>query len=154
MPSVRTYLFPFFAILLALSTSSCSKSDERGLVQIRWAKPPFEQGKPIFHVPATQDSVQLGKLLFDLSHIQQAEVVKQPERDGYDVWAKLTEGAAKNLSVITRGSIGRRLAVVVDGELTMAPRITARIDLGKVMLYYDLPQSEAEEKVAMLNAAL
>ena len=55
----------------------------------------------------------------------------------------LTADAAKKFGDVTRQNVGRRMAIVLDGELQTAPRIDEPIEGGSGMIHGSYDQSEA-----------
>jgi preprotein translocase subunit SecD len=64
-----------------------------------------------------------------------------------------TEAGGRRFADLTRRSIGRRLAVVVDGKLVVAPRIEAEIPGGKAVLSGRLTKRQATDLAAKINEA-
>jgi SecD/SecF fusion protein len=65
----------------------------------------------------------------------------------------LTDAAGKRFGDITRDNIGRRLAIVLDGQLYSAPRINSEIDNnGEITGHYT--QEEAQKLAAVLQNPL
>ena len=63
----------------------------------------------------------------------------------FDVNVIFTPQATAELLDVTAANIGRRLGVVVDGELTLAGTIISGVSEG--VLYYNISEQEARSKV-------
>jgi SecD/SecF fusion protein len=61
---------------------------------------------------------------------------------------------AKRFAEVTRDSIGKRLAIVIDGKLYSAPTIRSEIPGGKAVISGNFSKEEAKELVAKMNGAL
>lgn len=84
--------------------------------------------------------------------IHSATLVKNPDRDFPRIEVELTESGAKLFAEITRRSIGKRMAIVVDGKVVSAPAIRSAITAGKAVLEGGFTREEAEAIVESLNS--
>jgi len=64
---------------------------------------------------------------------------------------RLSAAAAEAFSEITAAHIGRRLAVVSDGAVLLAPTVRARIDGGALMISGDFSPEQARDLARRLN---
>ena len=64
----------------------------------------------------------------------------------------LSEGGAKIFEAVTRNSIGKRIAIMVDGKVISAPVVRDKISGGKVQITGSFSQQEAEAIAKKLNA--
>ena len=69
----------------------------------------------------------------------------------YTVVVKLSEDGARRLHAFTRNHLGGYLAILVDGELTSAPKIHSAVSQTAVITG-GLPAQRAEEIATALNA--
>ena len=93
------------------------------------------------------------EVLLNLDDVTRVEIRTQEERVGeFDVAVVFTPRAAAEFYKVTANNIGRRLAVLVDCELTMTPTIMQPVSRG--LLYYNIPEQEARSKVDMINEFL
>jgi len=65
-----------------------------------------------------------------------------------------TDKGAKRLAEITRKNIGKRLAIVIGGQLYCAPKILSELSDGKARIVGDFSQQEAREIVAKITESL
>ena len=63
------------------------------------------------------------------------------------------EGTEK-FSQITGDNIGKKLGIMVEDKLIMTPVIMARIEVGKALVYYDIAENDAKQKVEFINEIL
>jgi preprotein translocase subunit SecD len=61
---------------------------------------------------------------------------------------------AKRFAEVTRNSVGKRLAIVIDGKLYSAPTIRSEISGGKAVISGNFTKEEAKDLVARMNGAL
>ena len=66
---------------------------------------------------------------------------------------KLTDNGSKRFAEVTRQSIGKRLAIVIDGKLYSAPRINSAITGGEAQITGAFTKAEAENLAARLNGS-
>jgi preprotein translocase subunit SecD len=79
--------------------------------------------------------------------IASARVVRSDSRYGVEV--TFTEAGAARMRAVTSANIGRLLAVLVDGEVVTAPRVTSAVsEIG--ILTGDYTRAEAERVAAGL----
>ncbi len=90
------------------------------------------------------------KVQLDLNDVKHAEVESRYEQP-YSVRVVLTSEATKKFSQITGNNIGRSVAVVIDGELVMAPSITGQLNFKKVPIRFGLTLEEAQALAAKVN---
>ncbi len=91
------------------------------------------------------------KVLLDALDVEGAKVVAGTG-GAPRVSVSFTTRGAKKLAEITGKNIGRRLAVIVKGQLLSAPVIRAKI-LGPALIEGDFTHKQAHELAAALNAA-
>lgn len=83
--------------------------------------------------------------------VQQAELASIA--DGKPaVRVRFTPEASQRLAKLTREEEGKALAVVIDGQLRLLPKVTRVVTDGQVMLNGFASQAEAETLVRQLNA--
>lgn len=66
---------------------------------------------------------------------------------------KFTDDGAKRFAEVTRQSIGKRLAIVIDGRLYSAPRINAAITGGEAQINGHFTKEQAENFAARINGS-
>ena len=66
---------------------------------------------------------------------------------------QLTDDGAKRLAAVTRGNIGKRLAIIINGKLCLAPRIASEISGGQVVISGVFNKQEALDFAARLNGS-
>jgi BlaR1 peptidase M56/SecD-like export protein len=84
--------------------------------------------------------------------VLKSKVIMDPTRHVPAIDVKLTQDGAKNFAQLTGESVGRRLAIVVDGKVVSAPMIRSRISGGNARIDGNFSRQEAEAIVAKLNS--
>ena len=87
--------------------------------------------------------------------LDQTDITSASVREGvagdYIIPIALTPEASKKLSEITANNIGRRVGIVVDGELLSAPVIKERISDGIVVIFGNFTAQEARNLAIRIN---
>ncbi len=103
-------------------------------------------------IPETLDVQK--KVLLDDTAISSAAVQVQNLSSAPVIEVVFTEKGQKLLADLTRRSIGKRLAMVVDGKLLAAPRIEAEIPGGRALISGRFSPQQATEFATKINAAV
>jgi SecD/SecF fusion protein len=93
----------------------------------------------------------LKKVLLDQSAVSSATVQTQAVSRAPMIEVVLTEKGRKAFADITRQSVGKRLAMVVDGKLPAAPRIETEIPGGRALITGRFSTREASELATKIN---
>jgi len=92
----------------------------------------------------------LHPVLLDGTDLKEAWLIN--DNPGHPQIALLfTAHGAKRLAEVTRDSIGKRLAMIIDGKLYSAPVIQAEISNGGAVIAGSFNEQEAKELVAKLD---
>ena len=83
-------------------------------------------------------------ILFDETDIKSVERKSSISGDMAILELTFTEGAAERFASVTGENLGRRLAVVFDGEVLVAPAIKQKIPHGKVVITYEFDPEKLE----------
>ena len=83
------------------------------------------------------------EVLVDQTDIDTAFVTKQNDRPA--VLLILTPEGKNKFEKLTENNIGKRCAMILDGELVSAPRIMATISEGRALLSGNFTEAEARE---------
>jgi preprotein translocase subunit SecD len=129
-----------FQMRLALDAPS-SDSTEMSVIQKTESPTPKE-------VVYVQNAV-----LLDQTALKSAKVIKD-SLGNPQIAVTFTESGRKRFAEVTRQSIGRRLAIVIDGQLYSVPKIMMEIPSGKANISGGFSDQEAEELVRKINVAL
>ena len=115
---------------------------------------PMTEAQPD-HSPIKPDVLNVQKaVLLDQSDVKNATVYRGGKTGGQTVvYINFTDDGAKRFSEATGQNIGRRLAVVIDGKLCMAPRINSAISGGVAQISGVFTEKEAENLVARINGS-
>lgn len=105
------------------------------------------QGDGVSEVLYVQDTV-----LMDQTALKAATL--QTDRLGHPaIGIVMTQAGQKRFADVTRDSIGKRLAIIIDGQIYSAPKIMAEIPGGKATISGDFSRTEAQELVSKINAS-
>ncbi len=128
--------------------------DDPDYVQFRLVAESYRVDVPLMKVRATGHKVQLeDEILFNLHAVERVEIRTQADRPGeFDVRVLFTPEDAARFRRLTDENVGRSLAVVVGGDVTLAPQIQEAVS--QALLYYDIPEHEARATVDLINAFL
>src|SRR4051812_38943851 len=99
--------------------------------------------------PATLNVLKA--VLLDESAVSSATVRTQAVSHAPMIEVVLTEKGSKAFADITRQSVGKRLAIVVDGKLLAAPRIEMEIPGGRALITGQFSTQEASELATKIN---
>jgi preprotein translocase subunit SecD len=95
----------------------------------------------------------LKKVLIDQKDLKSARVNKdQLGRPQIEI--RFTDEGKKRFAEVTRDSIGKRLAIVIGGQLYSAPKIMAEISGGTAMISGSFSEQEAKELADRITEAL
>lgn len=78
----------------------------------------------------------------------------QDARGNQVISIDLTNAGAREFAEVTRQNVGRRLAIIINGQLCEAPMIRAVIPGGKVQIGGSFSKHEAQELAGKFNGAL
>ena len=92
-------------------------------------------------------------VLLDQTALKSAKV-QEDNLGNPQIAVTLTEYGGKQFAELTRQNIGKRLAIVIDGQLFSAPRIMVEISGGKANIGGGFSKQEAEALVARINSSL
>ena len=93
------------------------------------------------------------KVLIDQTSLKSV-VASKSRQDNWQVDFSLTLGGTKQFAEITGQNIGKRLAIVIDGQLISAPIIQSAVTGGKGRITGDFTEQEAKDLAAKINAAI
>ena len=126
---------------------------EKGAFQIRLliAAPSDGSETVVFERGDRQETLHLSEeVLVTNEHVTNVTVEKGPN-DTYVVLVHFTDAGAEAFADATRGAIGERLAMLVDGRIVMAPRIHQEITDGVATITGTLGLEEAQRIAASIR---
>lgn len=94
------------------------------------------------------------QVLLNLNDVSHAEVKRYETQKEYRVNLALTRPGKWKFSEITGDNLGKRLGIIVDRKLLMAPKINAQINFGKTAIFFGIEASEAEKLTSRINSIL
>jgi preprotein translocase subunit SecD len=71
-----------------------------------------------------------GQIVLSPTDIKRWEVVEAPE--GYRIRVELAPAASQNLARVTRANVGRKVPIVIHGEVVMDPLVRDPIESGRL----------------------
>ena len=149
-----------FAAIAFLATGSnwAAETGSASKFELRRVVPDGQAGKsktlPWFKAPVHNESelrVEEEALLRE-EHIQKAEVQKNPLSGNDEVRVTLTPAGKELFSEVTKANIGKKLAVVIDGKVALAPVIQQQISGGTLVISGNLTADEAKEIARLLTS--
>lgn len=92
-------------------------------------------------------------VLLDQTAVKSAKVMK--DSFGHpQIAVAFSKSGQEKLAEVTRDNVGKRLAMVIDGQLYSAPVIRTEIPGGMANISGNFSESEAEDLVTKINASL
>jgi preprotein translocase subunit SecD len=148
--------------LTALLLASCSRHSSSGpsVFEMRLAQDnPSAETEPMTIVNSLTDNTSTKPeilnvqkaVLLDRSAVSLATIQTEAVSHSPMIEVVLTEKGRKAFADITRQSVGKRLAIVVDGKLLAAPRIEMEIPGGRALITGRFSTQEASDLAARIN---
>jgi preprotein translocase subunit SecD len=108
---------------------------------------------PFAHVrQGGESSLRVTKeAVLDGADVARAVAQKDPITGDYGVLVTLTEKGKERFATVTERSVGKRLAVIVDGKIVTAPVVRTKIPGGSLVVSGNLTAKEAGELAEKLN---
>jgi len=92
--------------------------------------------------------------LMDYTAISSATVTTDPSSGAPQIDVELSDVGKELFAAVTKENINKRLAIVLDGHLYLAPVIRSEISDGKVQITGHFTKEEARELAAKINDAI
>ena len=128
--------------VMLLVICSCAK-DKPVTLEFRLAETVAAEGLTKMTVSGADESFYLhNEVLLSNAEIDTAYVTMLRKRVAVEVI--LTDAGRVSFARITRENMGKRIGIIVDGELVTAPVIRAQIRRGKAIINGNFTQEEAE----------
>jgi preprotein translocase subunit SecD len=104
---------------------------------------------------ASGETLQVQKTpLMDYTAINSATVTTDPSSGDPEINVELSDVGKELFAAVTKENLNKRMAIVLDGQLYMAPVIRSEITGGKVQITGHFTQEEASELAAKINGAI
>jgi RNA polymerase sigma factor (sigma-70 family) len=104
---------------------------------------------------ASGETLQVQKTpLMDYTAINSATVTTDPSSGDPEINVELSDVGKELFAAVTKENLNKRLAIVLDGQLYMAPVIRSEITGGKVQITGHFTEEEASELAAKINGAI
>jgi len=94
------------------------------------------------------------KVLLDQSAVKSASAITDRQTRGFLIEITFTDKGKTQFAEVTRHSIDRRLAIIIDGHIYAAPAIRAEIPGGKFKVSGSFTWKETRELAAKINQAV
>ena len=148
-------LIPLVAACLVASAAWAADLSNSAILQLRWVlDAPSAESEPMSLVSGNRKEVMNVQkaVQFDQTSLKSA---KAHADKGYSrIEIIFTEEGQKRFAEVTRLNVGRRLAIVLDGQLYCAPVINAAIPGGKAEITGDFGEPKARELAAKITEAI
>jgi RNA polymerase sigma factor (sigma-70 family) len=92
--------------------------------------------------------------LMDYTAISSATVTTEPSSGDPEINVELSDVGKELFAAVTKENLNKRMAIVLDGQLYMAPVIRSEITGGKVQITGHFTEEEASELAAKINGAI
>ena len=92
--------------------------------------------------------------VFDISGVDSAAVVKDKATGQTQLSISLTQSGSKHFAEITKQNIHKRIAIIINGVLYVAPIIQAEISTDSLPIRGDFTEQQAKELARKINTAV
>src|ERR1044071_728498 len=146
-----------FAVATLITGPFNAKSAQPGSLEIRRVVEEKNSASaeelPVAHARAGGErSLRVMKeSVLDSSDVARATAQKDAVTGDYGILVKLTEKGKERFAAVTEQSIGKRLAVIVDGKIVTAPVVRTKIPGGSMVVSGNMTAKEADELAEKLN---
>ena len=158
---MKTFALFYSLSMIILSCSAGNNTEEpkygnsADYVQFRLVDDSGKSDSQVMVMEGTGEEISLHqRVLLDLNDVSHVVVENFERKNECSVFLVLSRTGRWKLSEITGGNLGRRLGVVVDGQLLMAPEIVAQIDFGKALIIHRVTALEADRQASRINSIL
>ena len=93
-------------------------------------------------------------VLIDQNHLQDTMVVISEASGAPQIYITFSDEGRKHFAEVTRQNIGRRLAVIIGGQLYCAPVIQAELSGGRGVITGNFTKQKAENLSKKINQAI
>jgi preprotein translocase subunit SecD len=93
-------------------------------------------------------------VLLDQTDLKSATVSTNAQMGMSQIDISFTEKGTKRFAKVTHQNVGRRLAIIIDGQIYSAPCIAAEITSGNGQIVSSFTEQEARDLAAKINKAL
>jgi SecD/SecF fusion protein len=92
--------------------------------------------------------------LIDQTDLKSAKVTKDNQLGPSQIEITFTDAGKKRFAELTREFIGKRLAIVIGGQLYSAPKIRTEVSGGSAVISGNFGEEEATELVNQITKSL
>jgi len=93
-------------------------------------------------------------VLLDQHDLKNAHVLASTSTSQSEIEFELSKAGQKRFAEVTRQNIGKRLAIIIDGQVYSAPVIRSEINGKKGVISGNFTQQEARRLCDRINAAI
>lgn len=131
-------------ILFLFGCGGAEKKPEMIRVEFRLAETEPAEGLTQMSIPGLEEKFYVqDEVLLSNEDIQFAFPVKRQEHSVIEL--TFTEAGKEKFARITKENVGKKMGVLIDGELIMAPTIRAPILEGKAIIDGNFSEEEADK---------
>jgi tRNA A-37 threonylcarbamoyl transferase component Bud32 len=134
------------------------ESGAKSTFQMRWVQDkPSADNEPMTLAGRGQsETLNVEKaVLLDQSALHSVEAIHRPQGDGGEcISLQFTESGKQRFAKVTRDGKGRRLAIIIDGQVRAAPTIQDEVSDGRVEISGNMTYEEADDLAARLQQAI
>ncbi|TLD68748.1 hypothetical protein FEM03_21450 [Phragmitibacter flavus] len=149
------------SVLILVGMAFCVAAEELEAVTLRFSQVTEVEGGSSEVLPYADpyvepefSSIKVEKVsLIDSSDIKSAYAFADAVM-GPTVGLDFTELGAKKFAEVTKRSIGKRLAIIIDGKVISAPNIKDQITGGKAVISGKFSMDDADALARKINAGL
>jgi preprotein translocase subunit SecD len=94
------------------------------------------------------------KVLLDEGDVTSGAVVQDPRTKEFLLELRFTEQGRKKFGEITGQNIGRRIAIIINGKLTSAPKVNESISSGRIIISGAVGREQLEKWAEAFKATI
>jgi preprotein translocase subunit SecD len=139
-PHLCVHTVLVFAVLAVIFTTALTSEalsgDQTGKIkfELRLASYQKVEGWEIGYIPGPSKTPVWISPEVALTNSDIARAWPQPDVNGFGVGFMLTEEGSMKLARLTKSHIGENVAIMIDGQVTSAPKIMAEITGGRAII--------------------
>ncbi len=101
-----------------------------------------------------EEKIYLSKdSLLPATPIERAAAEPNPQSGDFQVAIKLTDEASKKMAEVSRKYLDRRIALIVDGQVIIAPTVRSEITGGQLVISGNYTEEETTQLAKRINSS-
>ena len=116
-------------------------------LRFAWNVQEGEQGRALYALKESKEEYS-GPVQAD---IKELSVQKSERGNDYGLYISFSKTGTEKWATMTRDNVGRDIAILFDGKVYAAPRVTEAITFGKCVISGDFTESEINKLIAALE---